>query len=52
VAVSRNELTRTLAVGVFKTTILNGTPLNFGVQYWHYVKKLTRSGRISRFDSP
>ena len=33
------EWTLPLAVGLTKTTILNGKPWKFGVQYWHYVKK-------------
>lgn len=33
------EWTLPLAVGLTKTTILNGTPWKFGVQYWHYLKK-------------
>jgi len=33
-----NEWTLPLAIGVAKTTIIDGRPWKFGVQYWHYVK--------------
>ena len=33
-----NEWTLPLAIGVAKTTIINGRPWKFGVQYWHYLK--------------
>jgi len=33
-----NEWTLPLAIGVAKTTIINGRPWKFGVQYWHFVK--------------
>lgn len=33
------EWTLPIAAGLTKTTILNGTPWKFGVQYWHYVKQ-------------
>jgi hypothetical protein len=35
---SDNKLTLPVAVGVAKTTIINGRPWKFGVQYWHYVE--------------
>jgi hypothetical protein len=35
---SDNAWTFPLAVGVAKTTIINGRPWKFGLQYWHYVK--------------
>ena len=33
------QWTLPMAVGLTKTTILNGKPWKFGVQYWHYLKK-------------
>ncbi len=35
---SDNAWTLPLAVGASKTTILNGRPWKFSLQYWHYVK--------------
>lgn len=33
------EWTLPFAIGLTKTTILNGKPWKFGVQYWHYLKQ-------------
>ncbi len=35
---SNNDLTLPVAIGVSKTTIINGRPWKFGLQYWHYVE--------------
>jgi hypothetical protein len=35
---SDNAWTFPLAVGLAKTTIINGRPWKFGLQFWHYVK--------------
>jgi len=35
---SGNKLTFPLAVGVAKTTIINGRPWKFGIQVWHYIE--------------
>ncbi len=35
---SNNNFTFPLAIGVSKTTIINGRPWKFGVQYWHYLE--------------
>ena len=35
---SDNAWTFPLAIGLAKTTIINGRPWKFGLQFWHYVK--------------
>ena len=35
---SDNKFTFPLAVGVSKTTIINGRPWKFGMQFWHYIE--------------
>jgi hypothetical protein len=35
---SDNAWTFPLAVGLSKTTIINGRPWKFGIQFWHYIK--------------
>ena len=35
---SDNAWTFPLAAGFSKTTIINGRPWKFGLQYWHYIK--------------
>ena len=35
---SDNKLTLPVALGVSKTTIINGRPWKFSAQYWHYVE--------------
>jgi hypothetical protein len=37
-ATSRNKWTLPLGVGASKTTIINGRPWRFGLQYWYYVE--------------
>lgn len=37
-AASGNKLTLPLGIGVTKTTVINGKPWRFGVQYWYYVE--------------
>ena len=34
---SDNKLTFPVGLGVSKTTVFNGRPWKFGVQFWHYV---------------
>ena len=39
-ATSGNKLTLPLGIGLSKTTITaKGTPLNFAIEYWHYVER-------------
>jgi len=35
---SDNALTLPVALGVSKTTFINGRPWKFGIQYWHYIE--------------
>jgi hypothetical protein len=41
---SDNAWTFPLAVGLSKTTIINGRPWKFGIQFWHYIESPDRFG--------
>jgi len=47
-ATSGNEWTFPLAVGVSKTTFLNGRPWKFGLQVWHYIESPDNFGPDSQ----
>lgn len=42
------ELTLPVGIGISKTTMLGGTPWEFGIQYWHYVKQADTFGPQSQ----